>query len=94
MIEESRKKIDEKIISIIKDYTVEGYNIDITKESILIDDLSFNSFTLIKLFIKLEEEFKFEFDDQEYENISTYKVKTVIELIENKIFDLKKYETI
>lgn len=78
------KKVNETIFKIIKDSISVIYSeVDILEDSHLIDDLGFDSITLVQLIIEIEEKFNIEMDDAEYEQI--VKVNTLIEYVNKKL---------
>lgn len=63
---------------------------EICEDSHFVNDLGFDSITLVQLIIELEELFKIEMDDAEYENIIT--VSKMVDYIYDKIHKGEKNE--
>lgn len=76
----SDDNITNKVIYIIKDLT----KIDINVNAI-IQDISLDSITFIKMVVALEETFNFEFDDEMLLIIKFPTIKSVIEYVESKV---------
>ncbi len=69
----------ERLVKIIQEYTGE-MGLTINKDTVLISDLGLNSFELINLVCKVEDEFDIEIPDRAIKNFKT--VGDVIDFIE------------
>ena len=62
----------EKFLAILKENTSEMFeNLEVTDETKFIEDMGFDSVSLMQLIIELEEEFGIEFIDVNFEQIDT-----------------------
>jgi len=70
--------------------TAEKNNIQLETEVDLITDLGYNSISLIQLLALVEENFAIEFDVEDIDIDVIRKLSTFINLVENKIADVKE----
>lgn len=71
----------ERIKNIVLEYT-ELENVEITRDSVLLQDLGLNSLDLMEMVCTFEDEFDIEISDREARNFKT--VGDVIDFIESK----------
>lgn len=86
-----KKAVYEEVKKIIIQVNEVLSNIDINKETNLINDLGFESIMIMELIIKIEETFLFEFSDEEMEIEKIIIVGNLVETIEDKLVDLEKF---
>ena len=76
--------VKKSIISIVQNSVSEIYSdVKITGESHLVNDLGFDSITLMQMVVEIEETFDIEMDDAEYEDI--IEIKALIAYVKQKI---------
>ena len=78
-----------ELIELVFD-TAEKNNIQLETEVDLITDLGYNSISLIQLLALVEENFAIEFDVEDIDIDVIRKLSTFINLVENKIADVKE----
>lgn len=76
--------IKKKIIDIVQQSVSEIYSdVEVTENSHLVNDLGFDSITLMQMIIEIEEAFNIKMDDAQYENI--IEIKRLILYVKQKI---------
>ena len=74
----------EKFLAILKENTSEMFeNLEVTDETKFIEDMGFDSVSLMQLIIELEEEFGIEFIDINFEQIET--VGNMVDYIQKEL---------
>ncbi|OKP84767.1 hypothetical protein A3842_07870 [Paenibacillus sp. P3E] len=72
--------LEEQLISIIKEFKKGNVTVDDTLE-----ELGFNSISIIQLVVKIEEKFQIEFSDEELDASNYDTVYSFLEYIEKKV---------
>jgi len=76
--------VKKRIIDIVQQSVSEIYSdVKVTESSHLVNDLGFDSITLMQMVIEIEEAFDIEMDDAQYENI--IEIKELILYVKQKI---------
>ena len=76
--------IKKKLIDIVQQSVSEIYSdVEVTENSHLVNDLGFDSITLMQMIIEIEEAFNIKMDDAQYENI--IETKRLILYVKQKI---------
>lgn len=75
----------DRLIKIIKELVEEDIDFNITSDIDLIDDVGFDSITIIQLIVSIETEFNIELEDYELMMQNIRKLNYLVELLEKKV---------
>lgn len=75
----------DRLIKIIKELVEDDIDFNITSDIDLIDDVGFDSITIIQLIVSIETEFNIELEDYELMMQNIRKLNYLVELLEKKV---------